>query len=51
MTPSHVVRLLADVAGVCNVVGLAVTEYVPWEAIETRKLLRQLPLLGNPVTG
>ena len=51
MTPSQVVRLLADVAEACNVVGLAVTEYVPWEAIETRRLLRRLPLLGNPVAG
>jgi arginase len=49
MTPPQVVRLLADVAKACKVVGLAVTEYVPWEAIETRKLLRQLPLLGNPM--
>lgn len=47
MTPPQVVRLLADVARACNVVGPAVTEYVPWEAIETRRLLSQLPLLGN----
>jgi arginase len=51
MTPPQVVRLLADVAKACDVVGLAVTEYVPWEAIETRKLLSQLPLLGNPVAA
>ena len=49
MTPPQVARLLADVAEACDVVGLAVTEYVPWEAIETRKLLSRLPLLGNPM--
>jgi arginase len=45
LTPAQVVRLLADVAAACDVVGLGVAEFLPWEAIETRKLLRQLPLL------
>jgi arginase len=34
-------------AAACDVVGLAIAEYLPWEAITTRKLLRQLPLLAN----
>jgi arginase len=47
MAPEHVVRLLHDVAATCDIVGLAITEYVPWEAIATRKLLQKLPLLGG----
>jgi arginase len=46
MAPDHVVRLLQDVAAACDVVGLAIAEYMPWEAITTRTLLRKLPLLG-----
>ncbi|HMR33599.1 MAG TPA: arginase family protein [Geminicoccaceae bacterium] len=45
MAPGQVVRLLQDVAGACDVVGLAIAEYMPWEAIATRDLLRRLPLL------
>jgi arginase len=45
MTPAQVVRLLNDVAGACDVVGLGIAEFLPWEAIETRNLLRQLPLI------
>ena len=47
MTPDQVVRLLQDVAVNCEIVGLAVTEYMPWEAIATRNLLRKLPLLAD----
>ena len=47
MAPDHVVRLLHDVAAACDLVGLAIAEYMPWEAIATRNLLRQLPLLAG----
>lgn len=47
MTPDQVARLLADVAAACDVVGLAITEHLPWEAVVTRDLLRRLPLLGG----
>jgi arginase len=47
MEPEQVVRLLQDVAAACDVVGLAIAEYLPWEAIATRRLLRKLPLLGG----
>ena len=45
MAPDNVVRLLQDVAAACDVVGLAIAEYMPWEAITTRNMLRKLPLL------
>jgi arginase len=47
MAPDQAVRLLQDVAAACDVVGLAIAEYVPWEAIATRSLLRKLPLLAG----
>jgi arginase len=47
LTPAQVVRLLAEVAAACDVVGLSIAEFLPWEAIEAGKLLRQLPLLGG----
>jgi arginase len=47
MAPDAVVRLLQDVAAACEVVGLAIAEYMPWEAIRTRDLLRKLPLLSG----
>ena len=47
MAPEHVVRLLHDGAAACDIVGLAMTEYIPWKAIATRRLLRKLPLLGG----
>lgn len=45
MTRDQVVRLLQDAAAACDMVGLAIAEYMPWEAIMTRNLLRKLPLL------
>jgi arginase len=47
MAPEHVVRLLQEVGAVCDIVGLAIAEYLPWEAIATRNLLRKLPLLAG----
>jgi arginase len=47
MLPDQVVRLLQDVDRACEIVGLAITEHLPWEAIATRNLLRKLPLLAD----
>jgi hypothetical protein len=47
MSPDHVVRLLQDVAAAYDVVGLAVPEYMPWEAITMHNMLRKLPLLAG----
>jgi arginase len=33
------------VSAACEIVGMAITEYISWDAIETRKLLSQLPLV------
>jgi arginase len=47
MSPEHVVRLLHDLANACDIVGLAIAEYMPWEAMLMRDMLRKLPLLGG----
>jgi arginase len=47
MTTDEVVRLLNDVAQITNVVGLGITEHLPWDAIALRDMLGRLPLLGN----
>ena len=43
----HVVRLLHEVAAARDVVGLAIAEYMLWEAIVMRNMLRRLQLLGG----
>jgi arginase len=45
MLPDQVVRLLQDVARACHVVGLAITEHLPWDTLAMRNMLRQLPLM------
>lgn len=45
LKPDHVVRLLQDVAQRAEIVGLAITEYISWDAIQTRALLARLPLV------
>lgn len=47
MSPDRVVRLLTDVAAVCDVVGLAITEHLPWDTLALRNMLRQLPLMNS----
>lgn len=47
MTLSQVVRLLADVAQEVDVVGLGITEHMPWDAMALRDMLARLPLIGS----
>jgi arginase len=47
MLPDQVVRLLRDVARASDVVGLAITEHLPWDTLAMRDMLRQLPLMTN----
>jgi len=41
----HVMRLINDVAAVTDVVGLGITEHLPWDAVNLKKMLAQMPLL------
>jgi len=45
LEPETVIRLLRDVAMRTYIVGLAITEYISWDAIQTRQLLAGLPLI------
>lgn len=47
MSIAQVVRLLADVAKVVDVVGIGVTEHLPWDALAIKEMLQRLPLLGT----
>jgi arginase len=47
MLPYQIVRLLADVGRACDVVGLAITEHLPWDTFAMRNMLRQLPLMNE----
>jgi len=47
MTIPQVIRLLNDVAEQVEVVGLGITEHLPWDAIAIRDMLRALPLIGK----
>jgi len=47
MTLQQVVRLLNDVAKEVDVVGLGVTEHMPWDAMALSDALAELPLIGR----
>lgn len=45
--PMHdVVRVLADVAAIADVVGIGIAEHLPWDALALRDMLARLPLIG-----
>jgi hypothetical protein len=43
----EVAAILNAVAAKADIVGLAITEYMPWSAIRLSRSLRSLPLLGG----
>lgn len=46
MTLKQVTDLLSEVAEHVDVVGLSITEHLPWDAIALKKMLSDLPLIG-----
>lgn len=48
MTMRQIVRLLSDVSEVVDVVGLGITEHLPWDALALKTMLSELPLIGSP---
>ncbi|MES2666723.1 MAG: arginase family protein [Pseudomonadota bacterium] len=42
---AELVALIADVSQATTVVGLGITEHLPWEAINLKAMLRQFPIL------
>ncbi|WDK01728.1 arginase family protein [Xanthomonas campestris] len=49
MTMEQIVRLLGDVSKVVDVVGLGITEHLPWDSLALKNMLAELPLIGRPV--
>lgn len=47
MTLEAVQQLIIDVAAVTDVVGLGITEHLPWDAIRLRNMMAKFPLLGE----
>ena len=47
MAIAEVLKLVTDVAAEVRVVGLGITEYLPWDAAMIRAMLGQLPLLDE----
>ena len=48
MTMEQIVRLLSDVSKVVDVVGLGITEHLPWDSLALKNMLAELPLIGSP---
>ncbi|WP_321790085.1 MULTISPECIES: arginase family protein [Paraburkholderia] len=48
MTIEQVTRLICDVAAVTDVVGIGITEHLPWDALAMKSMLARMPLLGTP---
>lgn len=47
MTIPQLLRLMADISAIVEVVGIGIAEYLPREAAAVRKMLENLPLLGG----
>ncbi|CAD6560145.1 arginase family protein [Paraburkholderia sabiae] len=45
MSIEQVIRLISDVAVEVDVVGLGITEHLPWDALAMKNMLNRLPLL------
>lgn len=50
LTIEQVVQVLSDIAGIADIVGLGITEHLPWDALALQKMLTRLPLIGSPTT-
>lgn len=47
MTFAQVLRIICDVSAVSDVVGLGITEHMPWDAINLRDTLAGIPILSG----
>lgn len=47
MTLNEIGRILNDIAEKAEIVGLGITEYMPWDAMNLRKVLSSLPIFNS----
>lgn len=45
MRLEQVIRLLQDVSGACDVVGLAIAEFLPWDMLRLKNALGSVPIM------
>ena len=50
LTIKQVIQVIGDIAKVADVVGLGITEHLPWDALALQEMLAKLPLIGAPTT-
>ena len=50
LTIKQVIQMIGDIAKVADVVGLGITEHLPWDALALQEMLAKLPLIGAPTT-
>ncbi|WP_416220992.1 arginase family protein [Pseudomonas sp. RP23018S] len=50
MSVAQVVRLIQDVSRATDVVGLGITEHLPWDAITLKEMLSDIPILSGNET-
>lgn len=43
----QVIRLLKDVAAAADMVGLAITEHLPWDVLRLKHALADLPIMRS----
>lgn len=48
LTMADVLKIVTQATGHAQAVGLTIAEHLPWDALNLRHLLAQLPLLGGP---
>jgi arginase len=47
LTMAQVVQILENVSHIANIIGLGITEHLPWDALALKKMLARLPLIGH----
>lgn len=48
LTMEQIVQLLGEMATIADVVGLGITEHLPWDALALQNMMARLPLIGMP---
>lgn len=47
MTLSQLTRMMQDIAPATDIIGIGITEHMPWEAINLQNMLKKFPLLQD----
>ena len=50
LSMQEIVTLIREVTEATETVGLTIAEHLPWDAINLKAMLKELPLIGNTRT-